>query len=76
MKSWFVYEIHGERIGFWGNNTDEAEEHIRENFGDVEFRFLGIDYGIFGPKPERCVYDGMTGIEAVMLSGLLRAFEA
>jgi len=75
MKTWFVYLINGKKIGTWANNTDEAERNLRAEFGDIPMEFIGTSYGEHGGvQPEEVIHRGMSPVDAMIASGLLKAF--
>ena len=70
MKSWFVFEVNGEKIGVWANNLTDAEVIVSRRYPVA--KFLGIDYGSkFGVKADRCLYDGVVPIEMLIMSGVM-----
>lgn len=74
MKSWFVYLINGKKIGTWANNTEEAERNLREEYGDVPMEFIGINNGKIGAQPEMVTYRGMSAVDMMIASGLMKIF--
>lgn len=73
MKSWFVYLINGKKIGTWANNTEEAEQNLRKEFGDVQMEFVGINYGKLGAQPEKVIHRGMSAVDTMIATGMMNA---
>ena len=73
MKSWFVYLINNEKIGTWANNTEEAERNLRAEYGDVPMEFVGINYRKLGPQPEKVIYRGMSPVDMMIATGMIKA---
>ena len=71
MKSWFVYLINGKKIGTWANNTEEAEQNLRKEFGDVPMEFVGINYGKLGAQPEKVIHRGMSAVDTMIATGMM-----
>lgn len=71
MKSWFVYRINGKKIGTWANNTEEAEQNLRKEFGDVPMEFVGINYDDLGAQPEKVIYRGMSAVDMMIATGMM-----
>ncbi len=73
MKSWFVYLINGKKISTWANNTEEAENNLRKEFGDVSMEFIGINYRRLGAQPEKVIYRGMSAVDMMIATGMINA---
>ena len=71
MKSWFVYLINGKKIGTWANNTEEAEQNLQEEYGDVPMEFVGINYGDLGAQPEKVIHRGMSPVDMMIATGMM-----
>ncbi len=71
MKSWFVYLINGKKIGTWANNTEEAENNLRKEFGDVSMEFIGINNRRLGAQPEKVIYRGMSAVDMMIATGMM-----
>lgn len=71
MKSWFVYLINEKKIGTWANNTEEAEQNLRKEYGDVPMEFVGINYGKLGAQPEKTIHRGMSAVDMMIATGMM-----
>lgn len=70
MKTWFVYLINNEKIGTWANNSDEAEQNLRKEYGDVPMEYVGVTYAGIGPRPDKVIHRGMSPIDTMLAYGL------
>lgn len=77
MKGWFVFLIDGARIGFWANSSEEAEQKLKETYGDASAEYLGIY--VHGSKssiePSKYDHSGMSLCDHMISSGALRMAE-
>ena len=76
MKAWFVYLINGKRIAIWANNSEEAEKKLSAEYGNVDMKYLGIDYGCNGctVKADGYCTRGMSLCDRMIASGMANLF--
>ena len=66
MKTWFVYLINGKQVGTWANNTNEAEENLKKEYGNVEMEYIGNN--CYNPriKIDEITHKGMSAVDVIM----------
>lgn len=70
MKAWFVYLINGKQVGTWANNTDEAEENLKKEYGNVKMEYLGNNCYNPSIKIDEFTHKGMSAVDTMIAYGL------
>ena len=75
MKTWFVYLINGKNVATWANNSEEAEENLVKEYGNVEMKYVTT---IFFRNPkikiDEVTYIGMSAVDKMIACGLSDLF--